>query len=197
MQLHSICVFCGSRKGTNPVYEKAAHQLGRTFAEKKIRLVYGAGKVGLMGIMADACLSTGGEVIGVIPHFLKKREVCHEGLTELVLVNTLFERKTKMAEMSRASISMPGGYGTLDELFEMVTLAQLRQIHQPAGILNINGYFDPLLQQIRHMHEEGFMSEYHYRLIQVADNLAELLEKMEDWLLNNPEDKDANPNKWD
>lgn len=196
MQFNSICVFCGSRKGNNPIYEQAAGQLGYLFAEKNIRLIYGAGKVGLMGVMADACLERGGEVTGVIPHFLRRWEVCHEELTELVLVDTLFERKVRMAELSQASISLPGGYGTLDELFEMVTLVQLRQLYQPVGILNINGYFDPLLSQISHMHEEGFMSEFHYRLIQVADNLEELLQKMSDWLENNPENQSASPDKW-
>lgn len=196
MHFTSICVFCGSRKGNNPLYEQTARQLGYLFAEKNIRLVYGAGKVGLMGVMADACLERGGQVTGVIPHFLRRWEVCHEGLTELVLVDTLFERKVKMAELSQATVSLPGGYGTLDELFEMVTLVQLRQLYQPVGLLNINGYFDPLLSQIRHMYEEGFMSEFHYRLIQVADNLEELLQKMSDWMEDNPENESASPDKW-
>jgi len=196
MKLNSICVFCGSRKGNNPIYEKAARQLGHAFAEKGIRLVYGAGNVGLMGIIADACLEKGGKVAGVIPHFLREWEVCHEELTELVLVDTLFERKVKMAELSQGSISLPGGYGTLDELFEMVTLVQLRRLHQPVGILNVDGYFDPLLSQIRHMYEEGFMSEKHYRFIQVAEDLDELLKKMEKWVEDNQVDEGASPNKW-
>ena len=112
------------------------------------------------------------------------------------MVDTLFERKTKMAELAQANISLPGGYGTLDELFEMVTLVQLRRLHQPAGILNINGYFDPLLSQIQHMYEEGFMSEEHYQFIQVADNLDELLDKMGNWVDNHQEDGAASPNKW-
>lgn len=197
MSLTSICVFCGSRIGKNSAYRQAAENLGQVFAKKGIRLVYGAGNVGLMGVIADACLEKSGEVIGVIPHFLRKWEVCHENLTKLVLVDTLFERKVKMAELSQGVIALPGGYGTLDELFEIVTLVQLRQIHQPIGVLNVNGYFDHLIKQFHYLHEEGFIGDFHHNLIQISDNLEVLLEKMNAWLEANPSGAWVDPGKWD
>ena len=196
MSLKAISVFCGSRSGQNSCYQENAVKLGHEFAKRQIQLVYGAGNVGLMGLMADATLEKGGEVIGVIPHFLRHWEVCHEGLTELVLVDTLFERKLKMAERSDGIITLSGGFGTLDELFEMVTLVQLKRLHLPIGILNVNGFYDHLLQHFQKMYEEGFISDFHYHLVHVDDNIDSLLKQMEDWVTNNPTFSGGSPNKW-
>lgn len=176
--MKSILVFCGSNKGTNPVFEQVAYDLGKTLADQNIRLVYGAGNVGLMGIIADAALEHGGEVLGIIPYFLKEKEVCHDGLTELIVVNSMAERKLVMAEHSDGVITLPGGYGTLDELFEMLTLVQLSQVSQPIGILNVNGFFDPLIAQLDLMNRERFLKDAHRNLLIAADNIEALLQRM-------------------
>lgn len=176
--MKSVLVFCGSSTGNLPMYAEAAQQLGEILAQRQLTTVYGAGNVGLMGILADAALDAGGKVVGVIPHFLKEREVCHEGLTDLYLVDSMDTRKKKMAELSDAVITLPGGYGTLDELFEMATLVQLRQDDQAIGILNVNHYFDPLLQQIDRMIHDGFVRESHRDLILVDDDPHRLLDRL-------------------
>lgn len=176
--MQSILVFCGSSTGFAPVYAAAAANLGQVLAARQLTTVYGAGNVGLMGVLADAALDKGGKVVGVIPDFLKVREVCHESLTELFVVETMDERKKKMAEISDAVITLPGGFGTLDELFEMATLVQLGQDTQPIGILNTNGYFDPLLQQIDHMIAEGFVKEEQQSLIIVDTDCNRLLDRL-------------------
>lgn len=178
--MQAIQVFCGSSIGFDPVYAAVAQQLGTTFAHKKIKLVYGAGSVGLMGIMADAVLAAGGQVLGVIPRFLRDLEVCHEGLTELMLTDTMHARKVEMLRLSQGTIALPGGFGTLDELFEVITLVQLQQTFQPIGILNTNGFYDHLLQHCRKMMEAGFVRQLHLDMIVVADELELLLEKMQD-----------------
>ena len=176
--IESVLVFCGSSTGKLPVYAAAAKQLGEVLAQRQLTTVYGAGKVGLMGILADAALQAKGEVVGVIPHFLREREVCHEGLTELYLVDSMDARKKKMAELSDAVITLPGGFGTLDELFEMATLVQLRQDNQPIGILNVNRYFDPLLEQIDRMIQAGFVKESQRDLILVDGDPHRLLDRL-------------------
>ena len=176
--MKSICVFCGSSKGYSAIYEKSAKQLGTTLAKKNRRLVYGAGNVGLMGVIADAALAAGGEVLGVIPQFLKEWEVCHTGLTELVVTKTMHERKWIMEERSDGVIVLPGGFGTLDEFFEILTWKQLRLHNKPIGLLNVNGYYDPLLAHVEMMAKEGFLKESNFFLFCVSDDVEELLGKM-------------------
>ncbi|MBL7767306.1 MAG: TIGR00730 family Rossman fold protein [Chitinophagaceae bacterium] len=173
-----ITVFCGSASGVLPVYSQAALELGQMLAKRNIGLVYGGAQIGLMGTVADAVLHAGGEVIGVIPHFLGQREIAHENLTELIRVNDMHERKMKMNELSDGVIALPGGYGTLDELFEMLTWAQLNLHAKPIGLLNINGYYDPLLTFVDHMTEQGFVHPEHRDLLLSDTNLTALFSKM-------------------
>lgn len=180
-KMKSVVVFCGANTGARAIYAEAAAETGRTLARRKIQIVYGAGKVGLMGVLADAALQAGGEVVGVIPFFLRKKEVCHEELTKLYVVDSMHERKIKMAQLSEAVIVLPGGYGTLDELFEMLTLAQLGQGAHPIGFLNVNGFFNLLIQQLDLMVAEGFLKASHRQLALVADTLPELLESLEQY----------------
>ncbi len=177
--MKSISVFCGSSKGFSSVYEESAKTVGKTFAENKIQLVYGAGNVGLMGVMADAVLQAGGTVLGVIPQFLKDWEVCHTGLTELIVTETMHERKWILEERSDGVIVLPGGYGTLDEFFEILTWKQLRLHNKPIGILNVNGYYDLLLSHVKTMAKEGFLKESNIMLFKVAGNVEELLRLMD------------------
>lgn len=174
----AIQVFCGSSTGINPLYAQLAQSVGTELAKRGIKLIYGAGSVGLMGLMADAALAAGGQVTGVIPYFLRDMEVCHHGLTELVLTETMHDRKLEMLRLSNGAIALPGGFGTLDEIFEVITLVQLQQTFQPIGFLNVNGFYDHLMAHCRKMHEEGFVRKMHLESLIVADNLTELLEKM-------------------
>lgn len=176
--MHSIAVFCGSSPGRNPIYKEMAIELGRTFARRGITLVYGAGNIGLMGAMADAVLENGGKVIGSIPHFIKEKEVCHTGLTELHTVDSMHQRKQIMAELADGFITLPGGFGTLDELFEILTWKQLQLHAKPIGLLNWNGYYDHLIAHIGHMIEEGFIKPHHRDLLIVAPDLDNLLDQM-------------------
>lgn len=179
MKLYRICVFCGANKGNSTDYITAAKELGAWLGASSRSLVYGGGKVGLMGVIADAVLSRGGEVIGVIPDFLMKREVGHTGLSEMIVVETMHERKQKMADLSDGFIAMPGGWGTLDELAEILTWAQL-QIHQkPIGILNANGYFDALLAFMDHMVKEGFLKAANREMLLADSDMETLIAKME------------------
>jgi uncharacterized protein (TIGR00730 family) len=152
-----ICVFCGSTSGNNELYANAAREMGRTLAARRIELVYGGGRVGLMGALADAALMAGGAVIGVMPRSLVEREIQHTSLTELHTVTTMHERKTKMAELADGFIALPGGAGTLEEIFEQWTWAQLGIHNKPCGFLNVNGYFDPLRKMIDQMASQGFL----------------------------------------
>lgn len=177
--MHSIAVFCGSSRGKNPLFHQLAAELGRTFAKRGITLVYGAGNVGLMGIMADAALEAGGKVMGSIPSFMKEKEVCHTDLTELYIVKSMHERKQLMAERADGFITLPGGFGTLDELFEILTWKQIQLHHKPVGLLNWNGYYDHLLTHIDHMIQEGYLKEVNRGLLTVANDLETLLDAME------------------
>ncbi|MEM1176874.1 MAG: TIGR00730 family Rossman fold protein [Acidobacteriota bacterium] len=154
-----ILVFCGANCGDDPVYAEAATRLGEVLVEKEIGLVYGAGDVGLMGVVADAVLAGGGEVIGVIPQTLVDREVAHDGLTELHVVETMHQRKQMMYNLADATLSMPGGIGTLDEFFESLTWNQLGYLKAPCGLLNVAGYFDPLLSMLDGMVAKGFLRQ--------------------------------------
>ncbi|MEO1257886.1 MAG: TIGR00730 family Rossman fold protein [Bacteroidota bacterium] len=173
--MKSICVFCGSSKGTSPKYVELARSVGKYLAEQKIKLVYGAGNIGLMGEAAEAALKAGGEVLGVIPQFLKHKEVYHTGLTELVITTTMHERKWIMDERSDGVIVLPGGFGTLDEFFEILTWKQLGLLSKPIGILNVEGFYDHLLAHANHMVREGFVRESNLGLYCVADNLTDLI----------------------
>ena len=171
-----ICVFCGSSLGARPAYREAAALLGRTLAERHIGLVYGGASVGLMGILADAVLDAGGSVVGVIPEALAKKEVAHEGLTALRVVGSMHERKAVMAELSDGFIALPGGMGTLEEFFEIMTWAQLGLHQKPCGLLDVEGYFAPLLRFLDCAVKERFVKEVHRRLVLVAGQPAALLD---------------------
>jgi uncharacterized protein (TIGR00730 family) len=155
--LQRICVYCASNDGAKPEYVDAARRLGTRFAERGICIVYGGGRVGLMGALADAAIAAGGEVVGVIPHALVQREVAHHGLTALHVVDSMHERKAMLAELADAFIAMPGGLGTLEELFETWTWAQLGVHHKPVGLLDTADYWQPLIGLIQHVHAEGFL----------------------------------------
>jgi hypothetical protein len=171
----NICVFCGSGIGTNPIFSESAKKLAAQFVYSGTSLVYGGGNIGLMGVIADEVLKGGGKVIGVIPDFLMKREVGHTGLTELEVVGSMHERKRRMCDLSDAFIAMPGGWGTLDELAEILTWKQLGLIHQPIGILDVNSFFSHLLAQMEHMVASGFLKAENLRQIHVSDSPSELL----------------------
>jgi hypothetical protein len=177
--MKSLCVFCGSSKGVNPAFAEAAIQTGKLLAERNIRLVYGAGNVGLMGVIADAVLENGGEVLGVIPDFLKAKEICHTGLTELIVTQTMHQRKQIMEERSDGVVVLPGGFGTLDEFFEILTWKQLRLHNKPIGMLNVHGFYDPLLTHFRIMHEAGYIKTANLGLLVVAPEISALLDVME------------------
>ena len=177
-QLNSICVFCGSSFGKRPEYAEAATALGRELAQRKIRLVYGGGSVGLMGAMATVAESAGGDVLSIIPRALIKRELAGDSIGELVLVDTMLERKTIMAQKADAFLTMPGGFGTFDELFEMVTWGQLGVQAKPMGLLNVAGYFDAMVQQIDHAIAEGFIQAEYRDLLVEAEQPNALLDKL-------------------
>lgn len=171
----NICVFCGSSTGNNTIYAKAAVDLGRLISKTNSTLVYGGGNIGLMGMLADEVLKTSGRVIGVIPDFLVKREVGHQGLTQLEIVSSMHERKKRMADLSDAFIAMPGGWGTLDELAEILTWKQLHLIQTKVGLLNINSFFDPLIDQMNRMVKEGFLQDINLKELVIAENPSSLL----------------------
>ena len=174
--MKSICVFCGSSMGVRPVYKEAAQTLGKTLASQKYRLVYGGGNVGLMGVVADAALLAGGEVIGVIPEFLSAHEIAHNELTVLHVVGSMHERKTKMADLADAFIALPGGYGTLEEFCEILTWAQLGLHQKPCGLLNVERYFDPLLRLFDHAVKEEFLKSALRSLVLEASDAQSLLD---------------------
>jgi len=176
-----VTVFCGSSFGNEKIFEEQAYLLGKTLAEQGIGLVYGGAKVGLMGAVADGAMKNKGEVIGVLPNFLKVKEIAHENLTELILVETMHERKTKMNELCDGVIALPGGFGTLEELFEMVTWAQLGLHKKPVAILNTNGFYNSLIEMIQKMVDEGFLKEINQHMLLTSNNISELLEKMKNY----------------
>lgn len=175
----SIAVFCGSREGYSEQYMSTAWELGQTLAAKNIQLVYGGAKVGLMGAVADGVLDNGGKVIGIIPEFLRTKEIAHEGLTELLLVQTMHERKLKMHDMSDGIITLPGGWGTMEEMFEMLTWAQLGLHQKPVGLLNINGFYDSLKALSDNMVQEGFLQECTNEMLLVSSSITDLLDQIE------------------
>jgi hypothetical protein len=177
--MNSICVFCGSSPGNDPAYAEAAQRLGRILAESDTTLVYGGGHVGLMGVVADAALEAGGEVIGVMPRSLVDREIGHTGLTKLHVVRSMHERKALMSELSDGFIALPGGNGTLEEFFEVLTWAQLGEHGKPCGLLNVAGYYDPLLKVFDQMVEKNFLGGAHRELVLVAEDPSSLLQRFE------------------
>jgi uncharacterized protein (TIGR00730 family) len=177
--MNCIAVFCGSSSGSHTIYREQAAKLGQILAERRIDLIYGGGRVGLMGFLADAVLKAGGQVTGVIPGFLQTREVAHQGLTEMIRVETMHERKALIDQRSDGAIALPGGFGTLDELFEMLTWGQLGLHRKPVGLLNINGYFEPLLLTVEKMVSEGFLKLENKDQLLVSDNIETLLTAME------------------
>lgn len=174
----SVCVFCGSALGVRAEYQAAAQAFGRLLAQRKLTLVYGGGRIGLMGAMADAALEAGGRVIGVIPKILYRKEVAHEGLSELRVCGTMSERKAIMGELSDAFVALPGGIGTMDELFEVWTWTQLGLQHKLAGLLNVGGYFDGLVEFIDHAAAEGFLKPAHREALIVETDAARLLDRL-------------------
>jgi uncharacterized protein (TIGR00730 family) len=177
--LRSICVFCGSNQGARKEYAAQAEAMGRLLGERGIRLVYGAGNVGLMGVLADAALAAGGEVIGVIPQMLVDKELAHRRLTELRIVTSMHERKALMAELSEAFIALPGGLGTYEELFEVLTWAQLGIHNKPCGCLNVLGYFDELRAVLDRAVQAGFLNEANRQLLMIAASGEELMDQLE------------------
>jgi len=171
----SVCVFCGSSVGNDPAFADAAKELGRLLAKYECTLVYGGGKVGLMGIIADEILRNSGNVIGVIPHFLYQREVGHDGLSKLEIVESMHERKKRMADLTDYFIALPGGWGTMDELCEILTWRQLDLVKAPVGLLNTKSFFDPLLQQFDEMTQKGFVNAANSKTLIVAKEPLELL----------------------
>ena len=171
----SVCVFCGSSVGSDPVFAEAAKELGLLLAKNNCTLIYGGGKVGLMGIVADEVIRNNGKAIGIIPHFLYQREVGHDGLTELEIVQSMHERKKRMADLADAFIAMPGGWGTLDELAEILTWRQLGLVTAPVGLLNTANFFNPLIEQLQQMTAKGFVSESNSKTLLIEQQPKELL----------------------
>ncbi|SFI84451.1 LOG family protein [Myroides guanonis] len=176
-----ITVFCGSSYGTEKLFEEQAYTVGKALAKEKIELVYGGAKVGLMGAVANGALESGGIAIGVLPTFLKRVEIAHEGLSELILVETMHQRKTKMDELSDGTIALPGGFGTLEEFFEMLTWAQLGLHKKPVALLNVNGFFNDLLSFIQTMVDKGFLKQINRDMLLISDNIEDLLQQMKNY----------------
>ena len=181
MSIKNIAVFCGSSLGKNELYAKAAFELGQFMAAHSYTLVYGGAQVGLMGKLADGALSQQGKIIGVLPHFLDTKEIAHPNLNELIQVESMHERKMKMHELSDAVIALPGGYGTLDELFEMLTWGQLGVHEKPMALWNVNGYFDHLNNFARKMRDEGFLKPIHYDMLIIEENLESLFNSLRNY----------------
>jgi uncharacterized protein (TIGR00730 family) len=180
-KLKRICVYCGSSVGARPSYQQAAQRLGAMMAERGIGLVFGGGGIGLMGVIADAVLARGGEAIGVIPESLVRREIGHRGVTKLHVVETMHQRKALMADLSDAFIALPGGYGTLEEICETITWSQLGIQQKPCGLLNIENYWNGMLEFLDHAVREQFVRPENRNLVLVASTPEEMLNKLVDW----------------
>ena len=176
--MKNILVYCGSSFGRNEIYKSTAKNLGRLLAKQSLRLIYGGGSGGLMGVVADAVLENGGEVTGIIPSFMEEWEVQHKGLTECIVVDSMHVRKQLMAEKADAVIALPGGWGTLDELFEILTWRQIGLHKMPIGLLNTNGFYDDLIVMLNKMVTEGFVREANAKFLIIDDNIDSLIEKL-------------------
>jgi uncharacterized protein (TIGR00730 family) len=174
----SIAVYCGSNDGNHPRYVQAAREAGTFLARRGIDVVYGGGRVGLMGAVADAALAAGAKVVGVIPEQLKVPELAHTGLTELFVVPGMHARKTKMASLADGFLALPGGFGTLEEVFEVVTWSMLNYHRKPVGLLNVGGFYDQLVRFVDHVAEQGFIRPHHRPLLASADSMEEILDRM-------------------
>ena len=179
--MNRVCVFCGSSHGRNPAYASAARALGRALAARHIGVVYGGGNVGLMGVLADAVLEAGGRITGVIPHALVARELAHQGLTELHVVDSMHERKALMAGLADAFVALPGGFGTLEEFAEAVTWTQLGLQAKPCGLLNVAGFYDGLLGFLAHALEDEFLRPTHSDIVVADTDPAALLDRLAAW----------------
>jgi uncharacterized protein (TIGR00730 family) len=181
LNMKSVAVFCGSSTGSEKIYMEQAFLLGETLAKRNVGLIYGGAKVGLMGSVADGALRQGGKVLGVLPRFLQNKEIAHENLTELIIVNTMHERKTKMSALCEGVIALPGGFGTLEELFEILTWAQLGLHQKPIAILNINGFYNDLLSCLQTMVDKGFLKAVNQSMLLVSNSIGDILHQMVDY----------------
>ena len=179
--MKKIAVFCGSSVGFNSIFKNEAKNLGDYFAKNNIGLVYGGGKIGMMGVIADAILARKGEVIGVIPNLLRHEEVAHNGVSEMIITKTMSERKVKISRLVDGYIALPGGFGTLDEIFEALTLGQLGIERKPVGLLNTNGFFDHLIKQLDVMVTEGYLKQSNNEMLLVGNSIEELITKMDNY----------------
>ena len=184
--MKSVVVYCGSKSGIHPSYVDTARSLGKLLAERGMTLVYGGGKIGLMGVVSDSVMTAGGTVIGVITKQLNAIEVGSTSITELIVVETMHDRKRLMCERAEGAIILPGAYGTLDELFEFVTWTQLHIHNKPCGILNVNGFYDHLIAHMNSLVREGFLNQRHRDLISVSTDVGQLLELMSAWRAAHP-----------
>ncbi|MDR1809669.1 MAG: TIGR00730 family Rossman fold protein [Prevotella sp.] len=179
--MRRISVFCGSSSGNLPIFKEQARRLGQELAARNIEVVYGGGNVGLMGALADGALDAGGKVIGVLPYFLKAKELGHSQLTEMIYVDTMHERKAKMNELCDGVIALPGGFGTMEEMFEMLTWGQLSLHAKPVAVLNTDGYYNALLNFIAQMIEKGFLKEDYRNMLIMSEDIGILLDKMKNY----------------
>jgi uncharacterized protein (TIGR00730 family) len=180
--MKSIAVYCGSSLGNDPKFLEDATELGKTLAKENITLIYGGSQIGIMGTVANATLQNGGEVIGVIPEFLKRKEIEHNGLTALHITQTMVERKMKMIELAEGFIALPGGFGTMEELFEVITALQLAQMQHPVAILNSNGYYDELLAMMQTMMQKQLLKPKNFEMLIVETDVQKLLERMRNFV---------------
>ncbi len=176
--MNRICVFCGSKTGNSPLFLETAIQLGRVLAERGLELVYGGASIGLMGAVADSVMAGGGKVVGVIPEAMASKEVAHDGVTEMHVVSSMHERKSMMARLADAFVALPGGFGSFEELLEMITWAQLGIHRKPVGILNVNGYYDPLIQLFEGAIEAGFIKPRNRQLFVIEQEADRLLQTL-------------------
>ncbi len=179
--MKSIVVFCGSSDGNDKKVIDVSYDLGKTLAQENITLIYGAAKIGIMGKVAQGALDNKGTVVGIIPKFLKKKEVVHTNLSELIITENMHERKLLMHERSEGVITLPGGFGTLEELFEMITWGQLGLHQKPIGVLNVNGFYDDLLKMLQKMVSQGFLKQDNYNMLLVDNTIEGLLVKMKNY----------------
>jgi uncharacterized protein (TIGR00730 family) len=186
--MKKITIYCGSKKGKSGIYEAGARALVHEMIKRNHSLVYGAGRVGLMGVIADEMLAAGKEVLGIIPQKLVDREVAHQGCTELIIVETMRDRKWLMAERGDGFIAMPGGIGTLEELFEILTLNQLHYIQKPLALYNVNGYYDKLIDFLNHAMDEGFLYPEQEEMLIISDDPSDLLDQMAAYQARRPAD---------
>ncbi|MBQ4442807.1 MAG: TIGR00730 family Rossman fold protein [Bacteroidales bacterium] len=185
MKISSIALFCGSAKGTNPIYAQLARDFGHICAHRQITLLYGGGSTGLMGEASRAAMKSGGTVIGVAPDFFKEGAVLADYITEMIFVKTMSERKQLLEHRADAFVALPGGYGTMDELFEIITDAQLGMHDKPVALFNPNGFYDPLVDQLQRFCDEGFLRPFHHELLTTATTLEDLFTRLENYRNSN------------